>query len=62
MKILISDPDSKISLGIIRSLGLKNYEIEMFHNHKRHFVITQNFVKKLIYYQIIIAKILIQSF
>ena len=47
MKILISDPDSKISLGIIRSLGLKNYEIEMFHNHKRPLCYYSKFCKKI---------------
>lgn len=47
MKLLITDADSKISLGIIRSLGLKNYEIEMFHHHKRPLCYYSKFCKKI---------------
>lgn len=47
MKLLITDADSKISLGIIRSLGLKNYEIEMFHHYKRPLCFYSKFCKKI---------------
>ncbi len=47
MKLLIADADSKISLGIVRSLGLKNHEIEMFHHYKRPLCYYSKFCKKI---------------
>ena len=46
MKILISDPDSK-PFRNNKITWLKNYEIEMFHNHKRPLCYYSKFCKKI---------------
>lgn len=47
MKILVSDPNSKIGLAVIRSLKMSKYHVEMFSHHKKTLCYYSKFCKKI---------------
>ena len=47
MKILVSDPNSKIGLAVIRSLKMSKYHVEMFSHHKKNLCYYSKYCKRI---------------